>query len=233
MVALRAQMNPHFIFNCLNSINRFVITQKPEIAADYLTKFAKLMRMVLERSATPFIPLDEELDMLKLYIDLEAIRFERPFAYEINSLRFNPSSVLIPTLLIQYTGDCSVFPSDVQGALASLSAEDVTHEQIRCDHFAQPLAKAELGQRVVRIDQMGAFSCRRVNGSLRLSHSSSSWHQQQGRRVRQRQLRIGGRHSQQCACRRPRQRRICRRPDGRVGWQQPDRYCLRRPCYPN
>ncbi|HZE86498.1 MAG TPA: histidine kinase, partial [Puia sp.] len=101
MKALRARMNPHFIFNCLNSINRFVITHKPEIAADYLTKFAKLMRMVLERSAKPFIPLDEELDALKLYIDLEAIRFERPFTYEINNPRFDPSSVLIPTLLIQ------------------------------------------------------------------------------------------------------------------------------------
>ena len=70
MKALRAQMNPHFIFNCLNSINRFIIGQDPEKAADYLTKFAKLIRIVLEMSGKPFIPIKEELNCLKLYMDL-------------------------------------------------------------------------------------------------------------------------------------------------------------------
>jgi tetratricopeptide (TPR) repeat protein len=101
MRALRAQMNPHFIFNCLNSINRFIIGNDAEKAADYLTKFAKLIRIVLEKSGHSFIPLAEELECLKLYMDLEALRFENPFLYEINSDGLERESVSVPSLLIQ------------------------------------------------------------------------------------------------------------------------------------
>ena len=101
MKALRAQMNPHFIFNCLNSINRFIIGQDPERAADYLTKFAKLIRIVLEMSGKPFIPIKEELNCLKLYMDLEILRFEKPFIYEIHCHEIDKTSVMIPSLLIQ------------------------------------------------------------------------------------------------------------------------------------
>ncbi|MBS1748116.1 MAG: histidine kinase [Bacteroidetes bacterium] len=99
--ALRAQMNPHFIFNCLNSINRFIINNDAAKAADYLTKFAKLIRIVLEQSGKSFVPLEDELKCLQLYIDLEALRFETPFQYEINCNNIDISSVMIPTLLIQ------------------------------------------------------------------------------------------------------------------------------------
>ena len=99
--ALRAQMNPHFIFNCLNSINRFIINNDAEKAADYLTKFAKLIRIVLEQSGKSFVPLEDELKCLQLYMDLEALRFEIPFKYEINCNGTDTSAVMIPTLLIQ------------------------------------------------------------------------------------------------------------------------------------
>lgn len=99
--ALRAQMNPHFIFNCLNSINRFIISNDAAKAADYLTKFAKLIRIVLQQSGKPFIPLEDELHCLQLYMDLEALRFEIPFAYEINCDGIDTTTVMIPTLLIQ------------------------------------------------------------------------------------------------------------------------------------
>ena len=101
MKALRAQMNPHFIFNCLNSINRFIIRNDAGKAAGYLTKFAKLIRMVLENSGQAFIPLEEELNSLKLYLDLEAIRFENPFSYEIHGEDIDQAMVMIPSLLIQ------------------------------------------------------------------------------------------------------------------------------------
>ena len=101
MQALRAQMNPHFIFNCLNSINRFIINNDAAKAADYLTKFAKLIRIVLEQSGKSFVPLEDELKCLKLYVDLEALRFEIPFQYEINCNGTDTASVMIPTLLIQ------------------------------------------------------------------------------------------------------------------------------------
>jgi len=101
MKALRAQMNPHFIFNCLNSINRFIIRNDSEKAADYLTKFAKLIRMVLEKSGHAFIPLSEELECLKLYMDLEALRFEKPFFYEIKADGLDQETIRVPSLLIQ------------------------------------------------------------------------------------------------------------------------------------
>jgi tetratricopeptide (TPR) repeat protein len=101
MKALRAQMNPHFIFNCLNSINRFIIQNDAEKAADYLTKFAKLIRIILEKSGHSFIPLAEELECLKLYMDLEALRFENPFIYEIKTDGLNRETVMVPSLLIQ------------------------------------------------------------------------------------------------------------------------------------
>ena len=99
--ALRSQMNPHFIFNCLNSINRFIINNDAAKAADYLTKFAKLIRIVLEQSGKSFVPLEDELKCLQLYMDLESLRFEIPFQYEINCNGTDISSVMIPTLLIQ------------------------------------------------------------------------------------------------------------------------------------
>jgi tetratricopeptide (TPR) repeat protein len=101
MKALRAQMNPHFIFNCLNAINRFIIQNNADKAADYLTKFAKLIRIVLEKSGQPFIPLQEDLHSLRLYMDLESIRFEKPFLYEIHSDGIDQTLVLVPSLLIQ------------------------------------------------------------------------------------------------------------------------------------
>jgi tetratricopeptide (TPR) repeat protein len=101
MQALRAQMNPHFIFNCLNSINRFIIANDATKAADHLTKFAKLIRIVLEQSGKSFISLEDELYCLQLYMDLEKLRFEIPFQYEINTDEIDTSSVMIPSLLIQ------------------------------------------------------------------------------------------------------------------------------------
>jgi hypothetical protein len=101
MQALRAHMNPHFIFNCLNSINRFIQTNKPADAADYLSRFAKLIRIVLQQSGKSFIPLEDELHCLQLYMDLESLRFEKPFIREINTNGVYVNSILVPPLLLQ------------------------------------------------------------------------------------------------------------------------------------
>ena len=74
MQALRAQMNPHFIFNSLNSINRFILQNNKPQASEYLTKFSKLVRMILQNSQAPLIPLESELESLQLYLELEAAR---------------------------------------------------------------------------------------------------------------------------------------------------------------
>ncbi|HMH22290.1 MAG TPA: histidine kinase [Puia sp.] len=102
MQALRAQMNPHFIFNCLNSINRFILKSETEAASDYLTKFSRLIRMVLVNSKNKLITLEDELDMLRLYLDMERLRFKNSFDYKISSLNsVDPDNIYIPPLLLQ------------------------------------------------------------------------------------------------------------------------------------
>lgn len=102
MRALRAQMNPHFIFNCLNSINRYIIKNDQKTASLYLTKFARLIRLILENSEAGMVPLSQELDALKLYIDIEALRFDHKFNYEISvSQDIQSDTVLIPTMILQ------------------------------------------------------------------------------------------------------------------------------------
>ncbi len=84
MAALRAQMNPHFIFNCLNSINRFILTNEADLASDYLTQFSRLIRIVLDNSREEIIPLENELSALKLYLAMEAMRFHNRFNWAID-----------------------------------------------------------------------------------------------------------------------------------------------------
>jgi hypothetical protein len=100
--ALRAQMNPHFIFNSLNSINSFVMDQKHEIASDYLIKFSKLIRLILDNSRSETISIEKELETLKLYVLLEAARFDDRFkcVYHI-SKDVDTSSIMIPPMLLQ------------------------------------------------------------------------------------------------------------------------------------
>ncbi|PWT76571.1 MAG: hypothetical protein C5B59_06175 [Bacteroidetes bacterium] len=83
MQALRAQMNPHFIFNSLNSINRFILQNNKAQASEYLTKFSKLVRMILQNSQASLISLESELECLELYLELEALRFDHRFNYKI------------------------------------------------------------------------------------------------------------------------------------------------------
>ncbi|MBS1565809.1 MAG: histidine kinase, partial [Bacteroidetes bacterium] len=102
MKALRAQMNPHFIFNSLNSINDYIDKTDTVTATRYTTKFAKLMRLILEHSGQKQIPLADELQALELYLQLEALRLHHAFSYEIKIDRdIDPSNTLIPSLLLQ------------------------------------------------------------------------------------------------------------------------------------
>jgi hypothetical protein len=100
--ALRAQMNPHFIFNSLNSINSFVMDQQHELASEYLIKFSKLIRLILDNSRSESISIEKELETLKLYVALEAARFDDRFKciYRVAG-NIDASSVMIPPMLLQ------------------------------------------------------------------------------------------------------------------------------------
>ena len=80
---LRAQMNPHFIFNCLNSVKSFIAKNEPRAAGDYLSKFAHLMRMILANSKRNTVTLATELETIETYIKLEQMRFNHSFSYNI------------------------------------------------------------------------------------------------------------------------------------------------------
>ncbi len=100
--ALRSQMNPHFLYNCINSIKYFVITNNSAQAATYLNKFAKLMRKILNNSQYEFITLEEETDTLRLYLEMEQLRFEERMEFRLNvDSNLNPATTKIPTMLIQ------------------------------------------------------------------------------------------------------------------------------------
>jgi hypothetical protein len=102
MQALRAQMNPHFIFNCLSSINKYILKNEPDTASDYLTRFSRLIRMVLLNSQKSLITLEDELDMLTIYLDMERMRFKNAFNYNIIfANRVDADAIYIPPLLLQ------------------------------------------------------------------------------------------------------------------------------------
>src|SRR4029453_3745956 len=102
MQALRAQMNPHFIFNCLNSINRYIVKSDQATASLYLTRFAKLIRLILDNSNSKNVILSNELEALRLYIEMEALRFDKKFTYEIIvDEDVKADSIEVPPLIIQ------------------------------------------------------------------------------------------------------------------------------------
>jgi tetratricopeptide (TPR) repeat protein len=99
---LRSQMNPHFIFNCLNAVKSLVLKNENEAASQYITKFSKLVRMVLENSRCEWISLEQELNILTLYLDIEQTRFNNSFQYWINiEGDVDTEGVKIPPMLIQ------------------------------------------------------------------------------------------------------------------------------------
>ncbi|WP_294238395.1 histidine kinase [uncultured Chryseobacterium sp.] len=100
--SLRREMNPHFIFNSLNSVNHFIATNNELEANQYLTRFSKLMRGVMENSTEDFIPFQQELDLLQNYLELEKTRFADKFDYEIEvDENLNTQSLKVPGMLVQ------------------------------------------------------------------------------------------------------------------------------------
>lgn len=100
--AFQAQMDPHFIFNSLNAIHHYILTTSTDMASLYLTRFSRLMRLMIGNFNKEWISLQDELDALELYIQLEQLRFDEQFNYQlIVSPEVNRQFTLIPPLIIQ------------------------------------------------------------------------------------------------------------------------------------
>ena len=100
--SLQSKMNPHFIFNALNSIKAFLIENDKRKAVDYMNRFSKLVRKILESSRIESISLEEELNILKLYIEIENTRFNNEIFFSVeNSVQQNGLNIKIPPLILQ------------------------------------------------------------------------------------------------------------------------------------
>lgn len=100
--SLRSQMNPHFIFNALNSVNSFISENDQRSANKFLSSFSRLMRLVMENSEHDFISLNKELEILKIYVELEHFRFKDQFEFDINiDDNIDEDDFTLPPMLIQ------------------------------------------------------------------------------------------------------------------------------------
>lgn len=149
--SLRSQMNPHFLFNSLNSIRNYIIKNEPQLASDYLANFAKLMRKILDASQQSKIALDEEVDMLKLYLDLELMRFSNRFTY---SIHVDPEIVdvglNIPSMAIQPFIENAIWhgllnKEDGEEAILQINYFDNQHEvdRILCEVIDNGIGRAQ------------------------------------------------------------------------------------------
>jgi ligand-binding sensor domain-containing protein/two-component sensor histidine kinase len=133
--ALKAQMNPHFLFNVLNSIKGYIYENDKKNAARYLSDFSSLVRTILELSNKPTVSLERELEALKLYIDLEAMLMEHNFEFKLNvDANLDLSSIQIPALLLQ-----PYVENAFKHGLRHKAGEKILEINIRMDHEEQLL----------------------------------------------------------------------------------------------
>ena len=136
MKALRAQMNPHFIFNSLNSINKYILKSDHANASRYLTRFAKLIRLILDNSNSKEVALSNELEALKLYIEMEALRFSNKFIYEIMVDENVPvDNLQVPPLIIQPYVENAIWHGLLHkeaGGMLSVFVKMINNNMLQC-----------------------------------------------------------------------------------------------------
>jgi len=133
MTALRAQMNPHFIFNCLNSIKLYTLENDSQTASEYLTIFLQLIRLVLENSRSEKVTLQKELETLRLYIELEAMRFKNKVNYQINvATEVDQQYIEIPPLLLQSYVENAIWHGLIHKKNGGNISVDITLPEEQC-----------------------------------------------------------------------------------------------------
>ncbi|HYV91437.1 MAG TPA: tetratricopeptide repeat protein [Chitinophagales bacterium] len=179
---LRSQLNPHFIFNALNSIKNF-IQQHPDVADNYLTKFSILMRQVLENSEEEKITLSEEIAMIENYMQLESLRLPLGFDYAVSlDPSIDANNIMVPPLILQpmienaiwhglkplkHRGKISLLFSERNGLLEAVIEDDGVGLGSTLVNTASPEKKRSMGMQITRerIELMNRKA--RVKGWLR------------------------------------------------------------------
>lgn len=147
--ALLAQIKPHFIFNVLNSIQKFIAKNDRDSSFNYLGLFGRMMRTMLEHSNTPFVVLQDEIDSLSDYVEMEKLRFDKPLKFHIKiQSGINPYEIRIPPMLIQPFIENAIWhglsPLDSGGSIElSIHSEDeVITCEVRDDGIGYPTENA-------------------------------------------------------------------------------------------
>lgn len=153
---LRSQMNPHFVFNSLNSIENFLFKNDKKTVNNYLTKFASLMRLTLYNSEEVLIGLDDELKALELYLELEALRFDDQFTYAIEvDDHIDPAAIKVPGLLIQPFVENAIWhgilPKEEKGKVTIQF--EMTGQDIRCTIQDDGVGRQSLGTKAKKRDE--------------------------------------------------------------------------------
>jgi LytS/YehU family sensor histidine kinase len=129
--ALQAQMNPHFVFNALNSIKRMILDSDNEKASRYLSKFALMIRMTLNQSKEIFVTLNENIQYLRAYLEMEQLRFDDSFTYSIHSSEnIDLEETAIPSMMIQPLVENAIW----HGLLQSDRDKKITISFTECDN---------------------------------------------------------------------------------------------------
>jgi LytS/YehU family sensor histidine kinase len=161
LIALRSQMNPHFIFNSLQSIQQYIRKNENKLADEYLIKFSKLIRLILENSNKRTIALEDELDALSFYMELEALRFNPPFKYELlTEPGIRKEAVYIPPLLIQPFVENSIWHGiknlDRDGIItinikkqdSNINIKVIDNGRLSTDNYINVLKKESMGMKI-------------------------------------------------------------------------------------
>ncbi len=161
MAALRAQMNPHFIFNVLNSINRFILLNDSEAASEYLSQFSKLIRLILEHSKTPRVSLEKDLEALRIYIEMEKLRFQNKFTYSVEvDEEVEEGYVQVPPLLLQPFAENAIWHGLMQ-------KNEPGHLHIRIEQVSEELIKV-----MIEDDGIGRQRSAELKSKSALTHKS-------------------------------------------------------------
>lgn len=159
--ALRAQMNPHFFFNTLSSIQHYITTNDNDQALKYMSKFAKLMRRIMDNSRKGVISIREELDALKLYLELESLRFKGKFDFELNvEASIDVHYDQIPAMLIQPYVENAI----LHGIMYKEDKGQITISLSRAN---------EVIKAVVEDNGVGRARAREIKASKNATHQSS------------------------------------------------------------
>jgi sensor histidine kinase YesM len=135
MMALRAQMNPHFIFNCLNSIQLYTTSNDAAKASDYLNRFSQLIRLVLENSRSERVTLANEMEALRLYLEMEAMRFKDKLRFTIEmDTNLDSDLIEIPPLLLQPYVENAIWHGLMhkpEGGMVGVKVEPMSEDYLR------------------------------------------------------------------------------------------------------